>query len=46
MKHDQPINLESLTVKEFCEITAERGLKPTVILAEYVLRRGSIAPEA
>lgn len=45
MKHDQPINLESLTVKEFFELTAERGLKPTVLLAEYVLRRESTSPE-
>jgi hypothetical protein len=45
MKHDQPINLESLTVKEFCELTAERGLKPTVILAEFLLRRDSTTPE-
>lgn len=44
--HEQPINLESLTVKEFCEVTTERGIKPTVLLAEYVLRRESIASEA
>lgn len=39
MLHDQPIHLESLTVREFCELTTERGLRPTVLLAEYELRR-------
>ena len=39
MRHEQPINIESLTVREFCELTAERGLRPTVLLAEYELQR-------
>jgi hypothetical protein len=39
MKHDQAIDLETLTVREFCELTTERGLRPTVLLAEYELRR-------
>lgn len=45
MKHDQPINLESLTVREFCELTVERGVRPTVLLAEYELQRVPIESE-
>ena len=46
LKHEHHINLESLTVREFCEATDAQGIKPTVLLAEYVLRRESTGSEA
>lgn len=42
MQQDQAINLEELTIGEFYALTAERGIRPTVLLAAYELQRESI----
>lgn len=45
MQNEQSINLESLTVREFCEATELRGVRPTAILVEYELQRAPIGHE-
>ena len=45
MQHDHKINIDGLTVREFCLLTEERGIRPTAVLTEYELQREPIAHE-